>query len=211
MIQTLKTSYLDSCSQRWEKAIEGLEYLYSQYPKELKLIANNWDLLSFDIGFCAPDTLKPLRYDFPYELIEAIEWLRFFISHELFDDGSPTIIFVSRTYNTLHEKLDILTSVPMNDPLAEAYLLCRDRWDIECYLQANTWKDYHIDSFKYIPKVAEPADFESLSRAIELMSERREGLNRSYIKDAIARGEDFKPSYVQQSLIEIVEHFKLDI
>lgn len=117
--------FLQNQANVWDDQFAALAKCAQNHPNEVRFVIENWDILdsmtfsplSYKGGVA--DTLaKFIGTTLPYNLLDAMWWVGFFVSHEIHDDGDPAIVWIKRDANLLTE------DGPYEDPKLKAFWRC---------------------------------------------------------------------------------------
>lgn len=104
----LKTEYLRKTKAEFEQAIERLSSTHEQHPEEVEFMIHNWDIIQNELTwneYREPKYLGDACYPWFSEnqLLEAIDWISFFISHEIHDDGDASVVYLNQDHSGIQE------------------------------------------------------------------------------------------------------------
>lgn len=104
MFQSIIDDHLKTARLEIESALSDFCTLFRQNPKELKLIVENWE--SFKDLLRVPDGIEGIGVEYqPHMwgpgLTDQIGWIKWFIQHEMLDDGEPRVLYYRRPIRTL--------------------------------------------------------------------------------------------------------------
>lgn len=118
--EMMKYEEVAALCERIEKAKERVQEVTRAYPKVSKFISDNWDKFA-TMHYAGLPGLEGIRgYNFHTFGPQALEDFCHFISHEIYDDGSPGIIWIRpknrakgpQDFKSPAEYLDWRRSVP---------------------------------------------------------------------------------------------------
>lgn len=105
--ETFKKAHLEKESKRWDEAVENVRRLLTDREKNIRALT--YRLLSIDhmtryyvLGgewYMRRGVVADYTYGPVYEVCGLLEFIHFFVGHEILDDGDPAVAYYRSTDN----------------------------------------------------------------------------------------------------------------
>lgn len=100
----LREKFLREQAESWDEHVDALRVTFREHMEDVRFVMENWDVLDdltrFGLVSRGNDGVEMLvarhAYRLPTTLLEAMWWVVHFVSHEVYDDGSPAVVWVRR-------------------------------------------------------------------------------------------------------------------
>jgi len=129
MFQKIIDNHVMVARREIESTLSDFCTLFRNHPKELKLIVENWE--QFNSLLKVPTGMGGLGVEYRpaswgNTLIDQIGWIRWFIEHEISDDGDPRVLYYRRPVRALSGP-EWIAAVPSE--ATGCVILCGDAFD----------------------------------------------------------------------------------
>ena len=143
MFQKIIDNHLTNAKHDIESSLLEFCSLFESNPDHLRLIVENWEM--FNELLWLPDDLGGLEIKYqPHTwgtgLTDQIGWIKWFINHEMLDDGEPRVLYYRRsTPNTYTSQSSWVVTSP--DQATECSIIRHDSCD---YAGDLTTKSFYL-------------------------------------------------------------------
>jgi hypothetical protein len=96
----IKAAYMAKAELAFDSGIEELRQVYNRHLEDVTTLVEFWDEITWDMTYLPANVKVPaeLVYDYPSRenILDALWFIKFFVSHELHDDGEPALVYLKQ-------------------------------------------------------------------------------------------------------------------
>lgn len=97
--ETIKREYLRQRERAYDDRLSDFKAVEENHSACVHFVVNNWDIITWGLSRTpdAEPNAIPRRLTYQAwnnDIVEAMAWVRYFVSHEIHDDGEPAIVWM---------------------------------------------------------------------------------------------------------------------